>query len=127
MQSGPGRAVHHYTRGNRRHSIILLDGIRKRDDEDEFTIKREFSGSFTDPESESVEVDVIHGTGRVETKVIFPSGRPPTSAWVTRREGEVETQEATLTPEPAGGGRQQIAWSIDRPRRHSVFTISWNW
>lgn len=126
VKAGPGRAVRDYTRDNRHHTIILLDGIRKRGNEDEFTIVREFKGSFVDPATESVQLDVLHTTDVVRSKIVFPAGRPPTRAWVTRKEGQVEVQDP-LTPEPAGGGRQQIAWSRERPPRYAVFTIGWTW
>lgn len=124
VKQGPGKAIKDYRRDNREHTIILLDGIRKRGNQDDFKLAREFIGSFVQ-DTESVQIDVIHGTERIESTILFPATRPPTAAWVTMREGDVETQEQ-LTPQRSNG-RQQISWSTEHPRRYALYTVSWNW
>lgn len=122
---GPGDAVHDYTRDEQEHTIILLDGIRgRRSDPDHFKFRRVFADSFPD-RTESVVAEVVNATGRIAVTVRFPPDRPPTSAWLTRREAGI-VEEEPIVPRPSGG-RQQVTWTTDRPRRFASYRIYWKW
>lgn len=123
--AGKAKAIHtERTPTGRKDTVILLEGIRERDDEDDLVIERRFEGSFPHDETEAVEAEIAQETELLELVVLFPKERPPQRAWL-----ETSSRPGRRTDVAIGleSGRPVIRRTFTEPRIGETLTVNWEW
>lgn len=122
----PGAAVDRYREGDRWHVLIAMHATKNRGDVEDFYVERSIADGFLKRE-EWWEVELRHPTRLLRLAILFPKGRPCTSAIITQRSRH---RTWTLGPENIAvlpDGRQKLHWETQNVRSLEVYTLRWTW
>jgi len=122
----PGTAVDFYRDGSMWNVLVSLRETKNRGDTIPFTVERTIAGGFL-AKSEWLETEVDHLTSRLHLSVIFPKTRPCLRATLTRKTaGKTEVlDERNFRTLPSG--RQELNFSLSRPKLHECYLVKWDW
>lgn len=122
----PGKPVDFYRPGQKTYVVISLQGVRQRNDVDEFNIQWGMKNSFL-RKHELWETDISHPTRRMKVQIIFPKARHPMQVIVTedirRKTNPIESENQRRLPD----GRWLVSWETKNPRQNERYIIKWEW
>jgi hypothetical protein len=125
-QCSPGKPVVFYRPGRKTYVVISLQGVRQRNDVDEFHIQWGMVNSFIRPQ-ELWETEVSHPTRRMQVQVIFPKTRHPMKVSVIEdirhKSYPLESDNQRRLPD----GRWLVSWERKNPRLNERYIIKWEW
>lgn len=122
----PGVPVDFYQDGSRRAVLISLREAKHKGDELTFRIHRKVLGGFKTPD-ECWETEVYHRMQDLAVRALFPRERRCRRATILQRS---TSRTVVLGPECfqfLEDGRQQLTWSLPRPRLHERYALHWQW
>jgi hypothetical protein len=125
-QCSPGKPVDFYRPGRKTYVVISLQGVRQRDDMDEFHIQWVVKNGFLRAQ-ELWESEVSHPTRRMKVQVIFPKARHPmqvtASEDIRRKSYLLDSDNQRRLPD----GRWLVSWERKNPRLNERYIIKWEW
>lgn len=122
----PGAAVDRYREGHRFHVLISLRQTMNRGDSQEFNIERTIKNGFR-KDLEDFQTEIDHPTKKMSVSVVFPRKRPPSKAWMIEQNATRTTELGPEHRQSMPDGRQQITWSINKPRLFEAYILRWSW
>ena len=122
----PGVPVDCYKEGSRYAVLISLREHKHHGEEMVLRTHRMIRSGFTRSQ-ECWENDIYHRMGESEILIVFPKERQCQRATVARHN---TGRSVALGPEhfqTLPDGRQQLSWSIRKPRLHERYVLHWEW
>jgi hypothetical protein len=125
-QCSPGKPVDIYRPGRKTYVLISLQGVRQRNDVDEFNIQWRMENSFLRPK-ELWETEVSHPTRRLKMQIVFPKSRPPLQVMIKEDTRRYNTRLEENNPRRLADGRWILSFEIEKPRLEERYILEWQW
>lgn len=122
----PGVAADRYREGHRYRVLISLRHTMNRGDSEEFHIERTIKNGFR-KDLEDFQTEIDHPTKKMSVSVVFPRKRPPSKVWMIEQNATRTTELGPEHHQSMPDGRQQITWSITKPRLFEAYILRWSW
>ena len=125
-ECSPGRPVDFYQDGSRHAVLISLRETKGRGDVISLDTRREVRKGFTKAD-ESWETDIYHRIAELSVSIIFPKSRHCQRAVVSQQSTSKTTALGHEHFRQLADGRQQVKWTIHKPRLHDRYALKWRW